>query len=120
MKARCALSVVSLIMASAISAWVLSSFSFGADFKPRELLTNGNFESGDKASKDWTIGPGVSWEKEDGNRFLRLRASSPVQARLPAATCASSRTGVSCASPAACAIAISCAASKAGTTGGSR
>lgn len=58
-------------------AILVCPLSFAGEFKPRELLTNGDFEAGDKTPKDWPLGRGVMWEKEDGNHFLRLRPVKP-------------------------------------------
>jgi endoglucanase len=39
------------------------------------LLSNGDFEQGDTRPRDWPTPEGVTWEQEDGNRFLRLAAN---------------------------------------------
>ncbi len=44
------------------------------------LLSNGDFESATKQAgkpDDWPMPEGATWEAEDGNHFLRLRAAGP-------------------------------------------
>jgi hypothetical protein len=42
------------------------------------LLGNGDCEAGaDGQAEGWPKGDGISWEAEEGNHFLRLRAGSP-------------------------------------------
>lgn len=59
-------------------AWLLSALILAAPTlaeEPASLLSNGDFETADgDAPKDWPTPDGVTWEEEDGNRFLRLHA----------------------------------------------
>lgn len=41
------------------------------------LLTNGDFETGDTSPAHWPMPQGVSWESEGGNSFLRLTPPAP-------------------------------------------
>ena len=41
------------------------------------LLANGDFESGAVKPSGWPMPAGATWEKEDGNHFLRLHAEEP-------------------------------------------
>jgi endoglucanase len=53
-----------------------------ADETATSALTNGNFESATHDAAwpdDWPHSQGVSWETENGNHFLRLRADKPNQ-----------------------------------------
>ena len=56
---------------------LLPALAFAAPFEPRELLSNGGFEAGDKAPAEWRLASGITWEQENGNRFLRLRIAKP-------------------------------------------
>jgi hypothetical protein len=53
-----------------------------ADDQPRSLLSNGDFQSVSSDSnwpQDWPRADGVTFEQEEGQRFLRLHSSKPGQ-----------------------------------------
>jgi hypothetical protein len=70
---------------SCVLALLLGPTSIGMADSPREkpapLFSNGNFEKVDDKGwpNDWPHPDGVTFEKEDTTRFLRLRSSRPGQ-----------------------------------------
>lgn len=43
-----------------------------------QLLSNGDFEAGDGKPSHWGTPAGITWEQEDGNRFLRIAANGAM------------------------------------------
>ena len=61
-----------------IALATLCSLSCAYAAEPASLLSNSDFETaaGDKPA-DWPTPAGTSWENENGNHFLRLKAAAP-------------------------------------------
>jgi hypothetical protein len=65
------------VLAAVAAAW--------AEDAAPSLLVNGDFEASTKEAiwpDGWPRAPGVTWELEDGNHFLRLRSEKPGQTVL--------------------------------------
>src|SRR5665213_8845 len=70
-----------------VAAFLLLLLSFGPPYvfgedQPKSLLSNGDLQrltAGSQWPEDWPHGDGVTFEKEDGVQFLRLRSGKPGQ-----------------------------------------
>ncbi|HEX2949949.1 MAG TPA: hypothetical protein VHV83_10355 [Armatimonadota bacterium] len=65
------------ILAMLCAIFFLMIQGYAADMAPKELMTNGNLETGTTSPTDWSLRPGATWAAENGNHFLRFNVVKP-------------------------------------------